>query len=278
MTTAVHSDGSQRRLGAARALATLALAFVGAQLLGAMASQLAAPGLSRAALADASNALATRAIIASMVASELALLCIALAAPLLLSLQLGPALGLRRATPQVFAAAAVGTILLGPAGDALMTAVAERFPGLGFGVVDALHDIARRLPLVLLWPAFALLPGIAEELLFRGVLQRSVPRGALAVAMSGVAFALFHADPIHVVGVLPLGLFLAWTGQRAGTTVTIVAHVLNNTVALLAIRSDALDVGYATGNAVPLSWLVGSLAGAGVCAWLVGRGTREAVG
>ena len=115
---------------------------------------------------------------------------------------------------------------------------------------------------------------MAEELLFRGVLQRSVAPGVLAVGLSGVGFALFHVDPVHVAGVLPLGLFLAWVGQRASTRVTVLAHVLNNSFALLAIKSEALDVGYGTERDLPPLWLAGSLVGVAICAWVVARGTE----
>ena len=61
----------------------------------------------------------------------------------------------------------------------------------------------------------------------------------LAVLVSGTAFALFHVDPVHVVGVLPLGLFLSWVAQRSNTSVTIFAHVANNSIALNRPKTTA---------------------------------------
>jgi hypothetical protein len=65
---------------------------------------------------------------------------------------------------------------------------------------------------------------------------------------------------VHIVGVLPLGLFLAWAAARSSTLVTIFAHVLNNSLALVAIQSEALDVGYGSERPMPTAWLIFSLA------------------
>jgi len=178
---------------------------------------------------------------------------------LLSALPLQSALGLYSGSARVIAAASLGTIMLGPLGDRLMTWFSALFPGFTLGVVPALHELAQRLPLVWLWPTFALLPGLAEELLFRGVLQRSIANPRWAIALSGCGFALFHMDPVHVLGVLPLGLFLAWVAQRSSTLVSIAAHVVNNSVALLSIHHEALDVGYGSERPVPWSWLALSL-------------------
>jgi membrane protease YdiL (CAAX protease family) len=212
-----------------------------------------------------------------MLASELALLVVALLVPLTASLPVRSSLGLRGAPVHVMLAAAFGTVMLGPVGDMLMTLLATLMPGASLGVVPALREVAQTFPLWLTWPAFALMPGVAEELLFRGVVQRSIAAPALAVVVSGVTFAAFHVDPIHVAGVLPLGLFLAWVGQRAGTLVTIFAHLVNNSVALLTIRTGTMDVGYATGHEMPIAWVVASVAGAVLAVRIIARATRTQV-
>jgi membrane protease YdiL (CAAX protease family) len=214
-------------------------------------------------------------VVPAMIASELALVLVALLAPLLRSLPLREALGLTsHHAPGVFLAAAGGTVMLGPLGDLLMTAFSTHFPELTLGVVPTLHELGMQLPLLLLWPTFALLPGIAEELLFRGVLQRSVRRASAAVLVSGGLFAAFHVDPVHVAGVLPLGLFLAWVAQRTSTWVSIFAHVMNNTLAVIAMRSPEFDVGYGTAHAMPPSWVAASLALFVVAALWIARQTR----
>jgi hypothetical protein len=99
-------------------------------------------------------------------------------------------------------------------------------------------------------------------------------RDMLVTAVFGtaaLAFSLFHADPHHVAGVLPLAFFLAWAAARAGTLVTVVAHVANNTVAILALGSETLAVGYGTEREMPWSWVPLGLAVALACAWIIAR-------
>jgi membrane protease YdiL (CAAX protease family) len=141
-----------------------------------------------------------------------------------------------------------------------MRAMESLLPDISLGVVPMLHQIIKQLSPLLAWPVFALLPGIAEELMFRGLLQNAARRRNLGIAVSGLGFAAFHLDPHHIAGVLPLGFFLAWVGARCGTLVTIVAHIANNTLAIVAVHSEALDVGYGTSEPMPWSWLPVSLA------------------
>jgi membrane protease YdiL (CAAX protease family) len=154
-----------------------------------------------------------------------------------------------------------------------MTEMARLLPGATLGVVPFLHDLVRDMPLMLAWPVLALLPGVSEELIFRGVLQRAVRNGVPAIALSGIAFAAFHIDPQHIIGVLPLGLFLAWVGSRCGTWVTIFAHVVNNTLAIVAEKSGTFDVGYGSDAPMPLHWLPPSLLMVAFACWLIVRAT-----
>lgn len=237
-----------------RAMFAVVVGFLVAQLLGQLAAQVA-----RAILHAEPGVMTPGVFVPSMLASEGGLLLVSILVPLTAAQPVRPALGLRGAPLPVFVAAALGTVMLGPVGDRLMTLFSELFPDLTLGVVPALHEIARNLPLPLLWPTFALLPGVAEELLFRGVLQRSIPSRRVGIVVAGCAFAMFHADPVHVIGVLPLGLFLSWAAARSCTTVSVVAHVINNSIALLSIQHADLDVGYGSDKAVPTEWVIVSL-------------------
>jgi membrane protease YdiL (CAAX protease family) len=95
------------------------------------------------------------------------------------------------------------------------------------------------------------LPGLSEELAFRGLVQNAPGRTDVKIALSAILFALFHVDPHHVVGVLPLGVFLAWVGARYGVLVTIGAHVLNNSVAIAMVKA-----GHTSDEVAPLSFLM----------------------
>jgi membrane protease YdiL (CAAX protease family) len=247
-----------------------------AQLFGALAGSIA-DMVVRNGPAAGSGAQSAARVIPPMLASEFALIVVALATPLLANLRLRDALDLRSHRGSVFVAAAVGTIMLGPIGDTLMTELSRLFPSLTLGVVPTLHELATHLPLEFLWPTFALLPGIGEELLFRGVLQGALGRTLRGAFIAGTAFALFHIDPVHVVGVLPLGLFLSWVAYRSNTLVAMFAHVANNSIAVISIHSAVLDVGYGTGHTVPGSWLFGSLVVFAVMVAIIVQSTRVAV-
>lgn len=186
------------------------------------------------------------------------------------------ALGIERAPWPTFLAAPIGILALGPTSDALRQFMAEIAPNLTLGTLEQLDGAVRSAPVWLVAPLFALVPGIAEELLFRGAFQRSIRTGWLAVLLSGVLFAAYHTDPHHVVAVLPLGLYLAWLGQRTGSVlVPITAHVANNAAAVLTVAffGDAARLG-ASGLGETLTWmLVGWAIAAGAVA-IVWRSTR----
>lgn len=84
----------------------------------------------------------------------------------------------------------------------------------------------------------AVVPGFVEELLFRGYLQSRLLRRwppLLAVSASALIFSAAHLDPIHVLGVIPLGIWLGAVAWRAGSVwPAIGCHVVNNAVAVAA--------------------------------------------
>jgi hypothetical protein len=105
-----------------------------------------------------------------------------------------------------------------------------------------LESIIQTTPAWVLWPILALSPGICEELFFRGMVQRAFGRGVVAVTVSAITFSMFHLDPHHVIGVLPIGFYLAWVAARTESTwVTVIAHVLNNSASILAAKLQAED-------------------------------------
>lgn len=102
-------------------------------------------------------------------------------------------------------------------------------------------------------------PGLGEELLCRGLLQRSiVPRlGApLGIAVAALVFGALHMEPIHAGAAAVLGLYLGTLAHRADSTrPAILAHMLNNTLAVLGntgilVWSPPLSVSVPSGFAV----------------------------
>lgn len=147
-------------------------------------------------------------------------------------------LGFASAPSLAVAAGAIGIVGLGPSSDFMIRLLRSIAPGLEMGVLEEIADIAAAQPTYVLWPLLALLPGIAEEAYFRGLVQGVLGRGGRAIVGSGVVFAIFHLDPMQAAGVLPVGLYLAWLRDRTGSLwVPIAAHVTNNTAALVAARA-----------------------------------------
>ena len=85
--------------------------------------------------------------------------------------------------------------------------------------------------------SFALIPGIAEEILCRGLVQRGLqPRyGPIpAILFASLFFGALHLDPIHSALAAILGLYLGAVAYLAGSVrASMGCHVVNNTAAVL---------------------------------------------
>lgn len=97
------------------------------------------------------------------------------------------------------------------------------------------------------WVVVAVTPGFCEEVLFRGTVQYSFERGMRvrwALLLNGVIFALFHLNPVTFVPLTLLGVFFAIITWRSGSIAyAVVAHITNNTLAVVALyvfQSDTL--------------------------------------
>jgi membrane protease YdiL (CAAX protease family) len=90
---------------------------------------------------------------------------------------------------------------------------------------------------------FAVVPAVCEELLFRGVLARSLGRhlpAVAAAAISAVVFSAYHLSLAQALPTLTLGFVLALITIRADSIVpAVVAHAVNNVVTI-AVSRDAV--------------------------------------
>jgi membrane protease YdiL (CAAX protease family) len=102
---------------------------------------------------------------------------------------------------------------------------------------------------------------IGEEMLFRGLVQRSLEHfrePAIAIVLTAVLFALVHFNPWTAIQVMLLGLVFGYMTWKSGSILpSIIAHSLNNLASLLLInsRADSLNW-YATNDHVRLSWII----------------------
>ena len=80
--------------------------------------------------------------------------------------------------------------------------------------------------------AVGILPGICEEFFFRGYIQtRLLARypAILAITISALFFSLAHWEPLHILGVLPLGMWLGVVAWKAGSIwPAVLGHAVNN--------------------------------------------------
>ena len=86
--------------------------------------------------------------------------------------------------------------------------------------------------------AVGLLAPIAEELVFRGAVLRSLLRWNanhwLCIGLSALAFALVHGNPAQMPHAFIIGLLLGWLYYRTGSIIPGVAyHWMNNSIAYI---------------------------------------------
>jgi membrane protease YdiL (CAAX protease family) len=96
---------------------------------------------------------------------------------------------------------------------------------------------------LLLFFSVAVLPALAEEALFRGLLTAPFEkRFVLGLVVPSVLFGLFHLEPTQVAGTIVLGVGFAAARLCTGTLLTgAIAHLLYNGAVVLAVRySDAM--------------------------------------
>lgn len=188
-------------------------------------------------------------------------------------------LGLRAAPLVTYVAGALGVLAVGPTSDLFLRLMQENLPMLSFGALEGIDTIATSAPVPLTVFFLAVIPGLCEELLFRGLLQRAIDRRGVALVVSAVVFACYHMDPHHVVAVLPAGFYLAWLGMRTATvTVPIAAHVTNNAAAVMArayLPEDTIHhaVGWEDLGAAAGGWLAVAVLAAAVH-WSMTRAER----
>ncbi len=151
-----------------------------------------------------------------------------------------------------------------------------------YGPLSVIQQTVATLPaseLPLAFGAFALGPAVSEELLFRGlligILARSPLKPAGAIAVSALVFGLAHFDPVQASAAAVLGLYLGTLTWATGSVrPAILAHAVNNGVALLAIRREALDPGWPHAG-LGFLWLIGALSLGGAL-WTLSNQIRQA--
>jgi membrane protease YdiL (CAAX protease family) len=102
---------------------------------------------------------------------------------------------------------------------------------------DAILSQFHQIPLVLTLLLISILPGVCEELLFRGFLLQGLRKklsNTSAIVIVGILFGVFHLDPYRFLPVTLLGILFGYMVVRTGSLLTgMVAHSTNNAIAML---------------------------------------------
>jgi membrane protease YdiL (CAAX protease family) len=111
------------------------------------------------------------------------------------------------------------------------------YEGSALGGFKRLIEGATRPQLGGLLFSLCLLPGLCEELFFRGLVQTRLAqrwRPITAVVVTSACFGLWHLDPFQSTEAFFLGLGLGYVAVRTGSIWPgIVAHVVNNAANVL---------------------------------------------
>lgn len=151
------------------------------------------------------------------------------------------------------------------------------------GGVETLQDIVDGPPLIVAVFALAVLPAICEELIFRGILVRSLATRfapTIAVLISAVVFAAYHLSVIQLIPTFTLGVLAGVLTVRAHSVIpAMTAHLINNAIAILVSRDVVPGASaWIDANRAPSLAIAGVLTMSGI-AILVGRlrGARSRV-
>jgi membrane protease YdiL (CAAX protease family) len=121
--------------------------------------------------------------------------------------------------------------------------------------------------------ALALFPAVAEEMLCRGWIQRSLVARigpTLGIGAAALVFGALHIDPVHALVATGLGLYLGLVAHWADSIVpTVVCHGVNNAAAVVA----AAQLGPNPGNEGTL--IVSGMAAMAALAWAGRRARRR---
>ncbi|NUP10577.1 MAG: CPBP family intramembrane metalloprotease [Polyangiaceae bacterium] len=260
-----------RPLTASGAVLTLVVAFVACQITAAIALAAAMVGLGVFGLvdlntlreADAAKKLLSHPVmlVAATGATGLTLVGTAFVAAKIGKRRFWDMIAVRK--PKWFhVPLAIGMVLgAGPFADLAVRGMRTLFPSFTLHTLETIGEAAQGTAesAVVLTIVIAVIPGIGEEIFFRGMLQRSfVARlGAPAgVALASVLFGAFHLDPPQAAGAAVLGGALGFVSIRTGTIVpAMVAHAFNNALAMVAVRFSEPDTA-PTEESAPVPLLV----------------------
>ncbi len=111
--------------------------------------------------------------------------------------------------------------------------------------------------LLLILLVIAVIPAIAEEFLFRGLIQRSFQKKFTplhSAVFTGIIFGAYHLNPFALVPLAGLGIYLGFLAMRSDSIwVASTAHFFNNALACIATYLHLSDDFVVTGDPQAMS-------------------------
>lgn len=103
----------------------------------------------------------------------------------------------------------------------------------------------------------AIIPAFSEELMFRGLIQRTLEKSLSPLAgalVTGIIFAAYHLNPFSFIPLAAIGIYLGYITMRSGSIwVPIAAHFVNNALACITLYYNIKDDYVFVGNAGEMS-------------------------
>ena len=169
--------------------------------------------------------------------------------------------------------AVIGTVCLSAATSLLLVDLEIRGTGTLAridGLVSQSRGAAPWLPLL----AIGLAPGFGEEILFRGLIQRTLAtrmQVPAAVILAAAFFGMVHLDPVHSPAAFVLGLYLGTVGAIAGNVwAPVLCHSVNNLVAVAGGLGVTLVSEIGTTGSAGI-WAIASAIALALALWLTHR-------
>ncbi len=171
--------------------------------------------------------------------------------------------------------AVIGTVMLIPVGSYISNAMQ-----MYFHINTDMEDVVQRLLTAYSMPEFlflvivaAIAPAICEEFFFRGYIQRTFERsmGVHSVFLVGVLFGLFHFEPLGLITLSLIGIWLGFVYYRSKSLLPNMAgHFTNNFIALwIAYRAPViLGVSAQSDSQIPILWVLATIPLFALIAWI----------
>jgi membrane protease YdiL (CAAX protease family) len=168
--------------------------------------------------------------------------------------------------PREIALAVLATLAIIPGGNYIANEltrqlnIPEELAGIGSEIFTA-HSMPE-----FLWLVFvvAITPAIAEEVFFRGYVQRTFERtmGWKSILFVGFVFGLFHLQPLGLITLSLLGIVFGYFYYRSKSLLpSMAAHFANNAlvVYLLYERPVVGGVDLAGAEQIPVAWVLATI-------------------